>query len=189
MSGVGSGVPFPRASLATLQGLGLGAVAVGDPAWDTTNLRMVYCLSVASNSSTWGYRVLQDYHFFYNNVGGAERVVPLSDVNDRGSATIPDTRIVAKADGFVHSISVESEVNTMGVTTCRAYADATGDPTTLIGTAPTQDMDTADKGYVFLFPDGTDFVARDRVSVSVDPTGNNANCGGVVTLGYIITAA
>lgn len=175
-------------TIAQLQALTSTQVSVGDVAWSRTHRRMVYVLTASASASVWAYNEFASFDFFANIAVDTERFVPLSGSTDRATASGPDVRIVAAADGYVHSVSTESSVDTMGVTTCRAYADATGDPTTLIGTAPTQDIDTADKGYVFTFPDGTDFVSGDRVAISLDPTGVNADCGGTVTLGYIITA-
>ncbi len=124
------------------------------------------------------------HHFFFNNTAALERFVPFNGNVDRQLCSTEEVRIVSAAAGFVHSVSIECDVDTMGATTFSAVADAEGDPTTEIGTASAV-IDTAEKGFVSKFSENR-FEEGDRVGMSIDPTGNMANVGGTLVLAYAL---
>lgn len=126
-------------------------------------------------------RVFMSFGYCFNDVGGSVLFVPFAGVTPLALCSDPSVRIVAPGPGYVHSVSVECDVTTMGDTDIDAVADLTGDPSTVIGTQSV-DISVADKGYVARFGDGAPFAAGSRVGISIDPTGAMANVAGVVVL-------
>jgi len=85
---------------------------------------------------------------------------------------------VAPANGKLLSVELMTNAATPGVTTMAAHLD---EDTTGTGADSTQDMDTADAAYQFVWTSFT-FNKGQKLSISVDPTG----AGGTAVWGCAI---
>lgn len=89
MSAFGKVGDFWTGTLTQLQGLGTDdGLAVGDPAWDMTNARMVHCATAAAGSSTWKHRTYDKIHLsWWRNTVDA-RYLPFRVGTSGGHPTI-----------------------------------------------------------------------------------------------------
>lgn len=94
MSAVGKSGPFWIDTLASLKGLGTSdALQAGDPGFDTTNKRTLYCISVdGASSSTWGYKRTRVIKGAYSTGSALERWPFLGDGSGVGTA-VTDVRV------------------------------------------------------------------------------------------------
>jgi hypothetical protein len=190
MSAVGKSGPFWVGTIAQLEAMGTDDdVAVGDPAWDETNYRVIYCLTAAAGSSTWGYKYLETIAIGYSEAGGSGLVkASFVDNTDTGSDSYIN-QLIAPYDGRFIQCRLKSDTGTPGSTDIACNKGAAGaNPSTLVDTQ-TVNMASTDVSYSVTFDSDATFDQDDAINLTIDPASNHGNITGVLTLEFTVPVA
>lgn len=161
-------VPELVLPLASLKLLGTDDnVAVGDVAWDKTGNRMLYCLTAAASTSTWGHKELAYFHGMLSAPGDASISYLWWTYITRRAAinNINGTAIPMPYAGRMVSMTLQAG-NDSGPTVVGFHRDLS---TTLVASA-SNDPGAVDTPTRYDFASDATFTAEQSVSISIDPT-------------------